>query len=70
MQAYYFAVRNSNYRNTALSIWEIEVDKGAKLPKAKQRRFNREESLEVKKQLDQLLRDGITIYESKKDMNI
>jgi hypothetical protein len=41
---------------------EIEVEEGARLPKAKQRRFNREEALEVKRQLDDLLKNtGITI---------
>jgi len=38
----------------------IKVKEGVKLPMAKQRRFNRGEALEVKKQLDQLLKDGKT----------
>jgi hypothetical protein len=37
---------------------EIETEEGARLPKAKQRRFNREEAIEVKKQLDELLSKG------------
>ena len=37
---------------------EIEIEEGARLPKAKQRRFNREEAIEVKKQLDELLAKG------------
>ena len=34
------------------------MKEGARLPKAKQRRFNREEAIEVKKQLDELLAKG------------
>jgi hypothetical protein len=36
----------------------IRVQEGAKLPKAKQRRFTREEALEIKKQLNELLEKG------------
>ena len=34
------------------------MKEGARLPKAKQRRFNREEAIEIKKQLDELLAKG------------
>jgi reverse transcriptase-like protein/integrase-like protein/chromodomain-containing protein len=36
----------------------IEIKEGAKLPRCKQRPFNREEALEAKRQLDELIRDG------------
>jgi transposase InsO family protein len=36
----------------------IRVQEGAKLPKAKQRRFTRDEALEIKKQLNELLEKG------------
>jgi Reverse transcriptase (RNA-dependent DNA polymerase) len=36
----------------------IRVQEGARLPKAKQRRFTRDEALEIKKQLEELLKKG------------
>ena len=37
---------------------EIKVREGAKLPRAKQRRFTREEAQEIKRQVEELLRLG------------
>jgi hypothetical protein len=36
---------------------EIKIKEGAKVPRCKQRPFNREEALEAKRQLDELIRD-------------
>jgi hypothetical protein len=48
----------------AIRIWD-----GARLPKAKQRRFSREEALEVKKQLeDEHLKGGTTAPNQKNDI--
>jgi hypothetical protein len=44
----------------------IRIREGAKLPRAKQRRFTREEALEVKKQLEELLEAG-KVRESRSD---
>jgi hypothetical protein len=44
----------------------IRIREGAKLPRAKQRRFTREEALEVKKQLGELLKAG-KVRESRSD---
>jgi transposase InsO family protein len=44
----------------------IRIREGAKLPRAKQRRFTREEALEVKKQLGELLEAG-KVRESRSD---
>ena len=45
---------------------KIEVQEGARLPRAKQRKTTREEALEIKKQLDELLEKG-KIRESRSD---
>lgn len=37
---------------------KIDIRKDARLPKARQRKYTREEALEVKKQLDELLKAG------------
>ena len=44
----------------------IRLKEGAKLPKQKQRRYTREEALEIKKQLTELLRQG-KVRESRSD---
>jgi hypothetical protein len=53
------AKKNSNYLNVHGPYGlEIKIKEGAKLPRARQRMFTREEALEVKRQLEQQKNDG------------